>query len=99
MNENRVEEFLEDHGIKGQRWGIRRTPEQLGRKVSKLKKKNAKIEQKSIDKEKKANKYSSKYQKNYDKLLSSVSDAVNSGRDFLANFLEDTSDTIRPKKK
>lgn len=50
MDENRVEEFLEHHGIKGQRWGIRRTPEQLGHKVSKLKKKNAKIEQKNYDK-------------------------------------------------
>lgn len=67
MDENRADEFLEHHGIKGQRWGIRRTPEQLGHKVSKLKKKSAKIEQKSIDKEKKANKYSSKYQQNYDK--------------------------------
>lgn len=99
MNENRVEEFLKDHGIKGQRRGIRRTPEQLGRKVSKFKKKNAKIEQKSIDREKKPNKYSAKNHKNYDKVLSSVSDSVNSGRDFLANFLEDTSDMIRPKKK
>lgn len=35
MDENRVDEFLEHHGIKGQRWGIRRTPEQLGHKVSK----------------------------------------------------------------
>lgn len=34
-----------------------------------------------------------------DKALSSVSNAVNSGRDFLANFLEDAADTIRPKKK
>lgn len=67
MDENRADEFLEHHGIKGQRWGIRRTPEQLGHKVSKLKKKSAKIEQKSIDKEKKASKYSSKYQQNYDK--------------------------------
>lgn len=30
MDENRVEEFLEHYGIKGQRLGIRRTPEQLG---------------------------------------------------------------------
>lgn len=74
MDENRVEEFLEHHGIKGQRWGIRRTPEQLGHKVSKLKKKNAKIEQKSIDREKKANKYSSKYQKNYDKAFKYLTD-------------------------
>lgn len=74
MDENRVEEFLEHHGIKGQRWGIRRTPEQLGHKVSKLKKKNAKIEQKSIDREKKANKYSSKYQKNYDKVFKYLTD-------------------------
>lgn len=74
MDENRVDEFLAHHGIKGQRWGIRRTPEQLGRKVSKLKKKNAKIEQNSIDREKKANKYSSKYQKNYDKAFKYLTD-------------------------
>lgn len=99
IDTERVYDTLEHHGIKGQRWSIRRTPEQLGRKVSKLKEKTSKLEQKSIDKEKKANKYSAKYHKNYDKVLSSVSDAVNSGRDFLANFLEDASDTIRPKKK
>ena len=95
MDENRVDEFLEHHGIKGQRWGIRRTPEQLGHKVSKLKKKTAKLEQKNIDKEKKAN----IIKESADKVLSSVSNAVNSGRDFLANFLEDAADTIRPKKK
>lgn len=39
MDEERLNEFLEDHGIKGRRWGIRRTPEQLGHKVNKLKKK------------------------------------------------------------
>ena len=38
MDEERLNEFLEHHGIKGQRWGIRRTPEQLGHKVDKLKK-------------------------------------------------------------
>lgn len=95
MNENRVDEFLEHHGIKGQKWSIRRTPEQLGHKVDKLKKKTAKLEQTSIDKEKKAN----IIKESADKVLSSESNAVNSGRDFLANFLEDAADTIRPKKK
>lgn len=95
MDENRVDEFLEHHGIKGQQLGIRRTPEQLGHKVSKLKKKTAKLEQKSIDKEKKAN----IVKESADKVLSSVPNAVNSGKDFLANFLEDAADTIRPKKK
>lgn len=33
MDEERLNEFLEHHGIKGQRWEIRRAPEQLGRKV------------------------------------------------------------------
>ena len=33
MDEERLNEFLERYGIKGQHWGIRRTPEQLGRKV------------------------------------------------------------------
>lgn len=27
MDEERLNEFLEHHGIKGQRWGIRRAPE------------------------------------------------------------------------
>lgn len=30
-----VQDFLEHHGIKGQKWGVRRTPEQLGHRVSK----------------------------------------------------------------
>lgn len=33
MDENRVDEFLEHHGIKGQKWSIRRTPEQLGKRA------------------------------------------------------------------
>lgn len=33
------EEYLEHHGIKGMHWGIRRTPEQLGHKVSKAREK------------------------------------------------------------
>lgn len=31
--------ILEHYGIKGMKWGIRRTPEQLGHKTEKLKKK------------------------------------------------------------
>lgn len=43
-----TDEFLEHHGIKGQRWGIRRTPEQLGHKVRKLRRKNTRLEEKNI---------------------------------------------------
>lgn len=104
MAENRVDEFLEHYGIKGQRLGIRRTPEQIGHKVSKLKKKTAKLEQKSIDKEKKSLYYNNKkvttiIKESDDKVLFSMSNAVNSGRDFLVNFLENAADTIRPNKK
>ena len=35
------EEFLAHHGIKGQKWGIRRTPEELGHKPKGTKKKSA----------------------------------------------------------
>lgn len=35
------EEFLAHHGIKGQKWGIRRTPEELGHKPTGKKKKSA----------------------------------------------------------
>lgn len=38
--------YLQHHGVKGQKWGIRRTPAQLGRKVQKLEKKNAQTEEK-----------------------------------------------------
>lgn len=34
---------LYHHGIKGMKWGVRRTPAQLGHKVDKLKKKNQKL--------------------------------------------------------
>lgn len=34
QNQNSYSEYLEHHGVKGQRWGIRRTPEQLGYKKS-----------------------------------------------------------------
>ena len=77
MDEERLNEFLEHHGIKGQRWGIRRTPEQLGHKVDKLKKKNAKLEQKSIDKEKKATKYNAKHDKNYEKAFKYLTEGDN----------------------
>lgn len=33
------ETFLEHHGVKGQKWGVRRTPEQLGHKPSTRKRK------------------------------------------------------------
>lgn len=29
-----MNEYLEHHGIEGQKWGIRRTPEQLGHKIA-----------------------------------------------------------------
>ncbi len=35
MNQTGYAEYLEHHGIKGQRWGIRRTPEQLGHRRKK----------------------------------------------------------------
>lgn len=35
-----MEHYLAHHGIKGQKWGIRRTPEQLGHKKVKFKKSN-----------------------------------------------------------
>lgn len=35
--ETPTEDYLEQHGIKGQKWGVRRTPEQLGHKTGKKK--------------------------------------------------------------
>lgn len=39
---------LMHYGVKGMRWGVRRTPEQLGRKVSRLERKNASLEKKVV---------------------------------------------------
>lgn len=38
-----MDEELYHYGVKGMKWGIRRTPQQLGRKIEKLDKKNAKL--------------------------------------------------------
>lgn len=46
------------YGVKGMRWGIRRTPEQLGRKIESLTAKNKKIQEKRVDR---ANIKSAKY--------------------------------------
>lgn len=54
-----AEDFLEHYGVKGQRWGVRRTPEQLGHKgkstikriMAKLKKSSAKKKKQKAKKE------------------------------------------------
>lgn len=42
-------DYLAHHGIKGQKWGVRRTPEQLGHAPKDSKKKNSKIKDKIQD--------------------------------------------------
>lgn len=80
MDENRVDEFLEHHGIKGQRWGIRRTPEQLGHKVDRLKKKTAKLEQKIYDNE--------QLMKVYQNTIKAInSGQIKKGESWVENFL------------
>lgn len=64
-----ADEFLEHHGIKGMKWGIRRTPEQLGHKISKLKRKNLNLEKKIVKAEEKQDKASRKAKKYYNKGL------------------------------
>lgn len=54
---------LYHYGVKGQRWGIRRTPEQLGHRIKKLEKKNRKLNEKSIKKTTKGAKYEAKASK------------------------------------
>lgn len=43
----RTDDFIEHHGIKGMHWGIRRTPEQLGHKVSKARERFLKYSEKA----------------------------------------------------
>lgn len=68
----RTDDFIEHHGIKGMHWGIRRTPEQLGHKVSKAREKFEKYGKKASEageagKTKKLNKYTKKAEKTYKK--------------------------------
>ena len=64
------DEYLEHHGIKGMHWGIRRTPEQLGHKVSKARERFLKYSEKAKEAgeagdTKTFNKYSKKAEKTY----------------------------------
>lgn len=66
------DEYLEHHGIKGMHWGIRRTPEQLGHKVSKARERFLKYSEKAKEAgesgdTKTLNKYSKKAEKTYKK--------------------------------
>ena len=45
----RTDDVIEHHGIKGMHWGIRRTPEQLGHKVSKAREKFEKYGKKASE--------------------------------------------------
>ena len=66
----RTDDVIEHHGIKGMHWGIRRTPEQLGHKVSKAREKFEKYGKKAAEaaeagKTKTFDKYKKKAEKTY----------------------------------
>ena len=63
------EAVLEHYGIKGMRWGIRRTPEQLGHKVRKLRRKNTRLEEKNLKAEQKKAEAERMANKKYQKAL------------------------------
>lgn len=56
MNEN---EFMH-YGVLGMKWGVRRTPEQLGHKIQKLKSRNERLSKKTVQANHKASKWHTK---------------------------------------
>ena len=66
------DEYLEHYGILGMKWGIRRTPEQLGHRVSKARERFEKYSARAAEageagNKKKFNKYTNKAEKTYKK--------------------------------
>lgn len=66
------EQSLAHHGIKGMKWGVRRTPEQLGHQ-------NAKLERRAVRYDLKAGKYA-KRQARYSKKLIKAQGKLTGGR-------------------
>ena len=52
------------HGVKGQKWGVRRTPQQLGHKIEKLAARNEKLKQKAAEYDKAGLKYETRSVRN-----------------------------------
>lgn len=76
-NELMYDEYLAHFGVKGMKWGVRRTPEQLGNRVSKLSSKNERLATNADkytnkakqyhEKSVKADKHNAKYEKRLSK--------------------------------
>ena len=91
---------LYHHGIKGQKWGVIRTPEQLGHETEKEQKVRATAAAIYMQKAAKDSSYYSTASSMRDKLISGLSDeTIQAGKDYAYSLLTKANRRFVPSKK